>query len=100
MSDYKKMYFALFNSVTTAINQLQKAQQEGENTYIESGDVPFTVLQNHPEEKQEESDIILRPSAVEGKVKKVQGRFFRLHSHRFKQKYRPLAYTPSAHTTG
>ncbi|MCL2856507.1 MAG: hypothetical protein FWE19_02115 [Oscillospiraceae bacterium] len=35
MSDYKQMYFAMFNAVSNAIEILQKAQQAGEDAYIE-----------------------------------------------------------------
>ena len=34
MTDYKQMYFAMFNAVSDAIEVLQKAQQTGESTYI------------------------------------------------------------------
>lgn len=44
MVDYKKMYFALFNAVTTAINQLQDAQRKGESEYIEAQDISLTIL--------------------------------------------------------
>lgn len=44
MSDYKKMYFALFNAVTMAIEQLEDAQKRGEATYIESSDTPLTIF--------------------------------------------------------
>ena len=37
MPDYKKMYTALFNAMTDAIEKLQKAQIETEEIYI-SGD--------------------------------------------------------------
>ena len=36
MQEYKTMYFNLFNEVTKAIKILQKAQQDAEDTYIES----------------------------------------------------------------
>jgi len=38
MSDYKQMYFALFNAMSDAIVILQKAQQTGENSYIDEAD--------------------------------------------------------------
>jgi len=44
MTDYRKMYFALFNAVTTAIDQLQNAQREGEEVSIETGETPLVVL--------------------------------------------------------
>jgi hypothetical protein len=46
MPDYKKIYFELFNAVTTAINQLQNAQRKGEIAYIESEDAPLAILPN------------------------------------------------------
>ena len=51
MPDYKKMYFSLFNAVTTAIDQLQSAQRKGEDTYIESEDTPLTILPQPTNEK-------------------------------------------------
>lgn len=55
MADYKKMYFDLFNSVTDAIHNLQKAQQRAENAYIQSADAPVKPLhtskQNHKGDK-------------------------------------------------
>jgi len=38
MADYKTMYYKLFNSLSDAIEILQKAQQEGEDIYINSPD--------------------------------------------------------------
>ena len=38
MPDYKTMYKKLFGAVTEAIDILQKAQQETEEIYIESGE--------------------------------------------------------------
>jgi len=38
MADYKTMYYKLFNSLSDAIEILQKAQQEGEDIYIISPD--------------------------------------------------------------
>lgn len=35
MPNYKTMYLQLFNNITTAIEILQKAQQAGEDAYIE-----------------------------------------------------------------
>ena len=53
MPDYKKMYIALFNAVTTAIETLQDAQRKGEDTFIESNDAPLILL---PREVEDESD--------------------------------------------
>ena len=38
MPDYKEMYLQLFNSVTDAIELLQKAQQDAEESYISQGE--------------------------------------------------------------
>lgn len=38
MPDYQKMYLGLFNAVTDAIELLQKAQQQAEETYISEGE--------------------------------------------------------------
>ena len=35
--DYRAMYYRLFNRVSDAIEILQKAQQEGEDAFIEGG---------------------------------------------------------------
>ena len=51
MADYKKMYFALFNAVTAAINDLQDAQRNGESEYIETQDVSLTILPTSTDEK-------------------------------------------------
>ena len=51
MTDYKKMYFALFNAVTAAINDLQDAQRNGETEYIETQDVSLTILPTSADEK-------------------------------------------------
>jgi hypothetical protein len=54
MPDYKKMYFALFNAITVAVDQLQSAQRDGENTYIGSEDSPLVVLPDQENKKPEE----------------------------------------------
>jgi hypothetical protein len=36
MPDYRKMYFELFNKVTDVISELQQAQRDAEQLYIES----------------------------------------------------------------
>ncbi len=43
MPDYKAMYYKLFSRVTDAINILQKAQIEGEDTYIRNDDAPILI---------------------------------------------------------
>jgi hypothetical protein len=44
MPDYRKMYFMLFNAVTSAVEHLQNAQNEGEDTYVESEEIPLKIL--------------------------------------------------------
>lgn len=56
MPDYKKMYFSLFNAITTAIDQLQSAQRKGEDTYIESDDTPLTILPQLTDKKPEDDE--------------------------------------------
>lgn len=43
------MYFRLFNRVSEAIELLQSAQQESENSYIESKDEPTVYLVDMPD---------------------------------------------------
>lgn len=46
MPDYKSMYFRLFNRVSDAILILQAAQQEAENTFIESqNEAPLQLIE-------------------------------------------------------
>lgn len=47
MADYKKMYLDLFNSVTDAIHNLQKAQQRAEEAYMQSEETPLKPLQRN-----------------------------------------------------
>ena len=53
MPDYKKMYFELFNSVTNAIELLQKTQQAGEQRYIEGDKTALILLQNSNENSKQ-----------------------------------------------
>lgn len=52
MPDYEKMYFTLFNAVTTAIAQLQDAQRKSEEIYIESDELTTIIFQKLKDEKQ------------------------------------------------
>ncbi len=52
MTDYKKLYFHLFNSITDAIYILQKAQQEAEGCILESDDTPILTLIENGEQIQ------------------------------------------------
>ena len=38
MSNYKAMYFLLFNAITDAIEVLKKAQEQGEKVFIEENE--------------------------------------------------------------
>ncbi len=38
MTNYKKLYFQLFNAVTDAIDGLKQAQIDAEDAYIEDGE--------------------------------------------------------------
>ncbi|WP_018306967.1 hypothetical protein [Desulfitobacterium hafniense] len=58
----QKMYFALFNAVTTAINQLQDAQRKGESEYIEAQDISLTIL---PTSTDDETKTTKKPKATE-----------------------------------
>ncbi len=55
MPNYKKMYYELFHVVTTVIQQLQAAQRNGENTYIESEDIPLAILPDAKDKKPQVS---------------------------------------------
>ena len=52
MSDYKKMYFALFNAMTDAIEILQNAQLKTEEIY-ESGKEAVLIVLPHADQKDE-----------------------------------------------
>ena len=53
MADYKSMYYRLFNRVTDAIEILQAAQQEGENTFTEAQESPIIELAPPPKDDVE-----------------------------------------------
>ncbi len=52
MPDYKTMYFELFNKVSDAVNILQIAQQEGENSFIEGEDAKIVLIDNTDNDKK------------------------------------------------
>ena len=54
MPDFKAMYFSIYNKVTDAINILQKAQQEGEKSFVECEDVPIILFQNMDTDRNED----------------------------------------------
>lgn len=53
MPNYKKMYFDLFNAVTDSIHALQKAQQNGESSYIESETPILPIVSAKPEQEKQ-----------------------------------------------
>ena len=53
MPDYKKMYLALFNSITDTIETLQKAQQEVERLAIEADEPKLTILSSKLSSKED-----------------------------------------------
>lgn len=44
MPDYQKMYVGLFNKVTDMIEELQQAQRDAEQLYLDSADREPAVL--------------------------------------------------------
>ncbi|SHJ30742.1 hypothetical protein [Hespellia stercorisuis] len=56
MSNYKEMYFTLFQRVTVAINELQEAQQQMEEMYISSAHTNVSAVDTCKKEN-EKSDI-------------------------------------------
>jgi len=46
MTDYKSMYYLLFNEVTKVIEQLEKVQEKVEEMYLKSEDAPIVVLRD------------------------------------------------------
>lgn len=51
MADYQKMYVRLFNRVTDAIEELQQAQRDTEQLYLESAG-PELLVVNKANQKQ------------------------------------------------
>ncbi|MGI6160832.1 MAG: hypothetical protein ACOYJD_02265 [Christensenellales bacterium] len=45
MTDYKRMYFELFNSLTDVIAALQQAQQKAETLYIEASEPAIRLVE-------------------------------------------------------
>ncbi|MDR0906159.1 MAG: hypothetical protein LBN00_08325 [Oscillospiraceae bacterium] len=59
MPDFERMYYRLFNRVTDAIEQLQEAQKEAENYFIENSDrPPLQIAQTAPEREPSDSENI------------------------------------------
>jgi len=52
MMDFKNMYFKLFDQVTSAINILQWAQREGEESYICNYDPSIIQLFKNDDEEE------------------------------------------------
>ncbi|MDR0838885.1 MAG: hypothetical protein LBN99_04505 [Oscillospiraceae bacterium] len=51
MPDYKAMYYALFNSVTDAIEAFKKAQLEAEEAYMNADEPPILFISAEDSEK-------------------------------------------------
>ena len=58
MPNYEKMYHTLFNSVTNAIEILQKAQIEVENQYLDSCEIEDKTRKVIQLVKKEESEDV------------------------------------------
>lgn len=56
MADYKQMYITMFQSVTKAIELLQKAQSDAEEIYIAAENFKATVLGKRQETGETEPD--------------------------------------------
>lgn len=56
MPDYKKLYFALFNAVTTAVSLLQDARRDAEETYIAQEDAFLSLLPGRTTKEPEIGD--------------------------------------------
>jgi len=52
MIDFKASYYKIFNSVTDAVEILQTAQLDGEESYIESKDAEIVVLDKDRKEEE------------------------------------------------
>ena len=55
MPDYQKMYLGLFNKVTNVIEELQQAQRDTEQLYLESSDAEPLVLETEDKERAGQS---------------------------------------------
>ncbi len=51
MPNYQKMYAKLFNQVTDVIEQLQVAQRQTEQIFVESNDLELTIIKQSTEKK-------------------------------------------------
>ena len=51
MPDYQKMYLGLFNKVTNVIEELQQAQRDTEQLYLESSGPEPLVLETEDKER-------------------------------------------------
>jgi len=56
MTDYKSMYFRLFNSITDAVSILVEAQVECEKEYIKSTDANDTNVVKFPENDRDKKN--------------------------------------------
>lgn len=51
ITNYKEMYFLLFNKITDTIEDLQKIQQQAEEMYISQEEFSSTTTELLPKEK-------------------------------------------------
>ena len=51
MPNYQKMYAKLFNQVTDVIEQLQVAQRQTEQIFVDSDDLELTIVKQSTEKK-------------------------------------------------
>ena len=54
MTDFKNMYFKLFDQMTRAANILQWAQREGEEAYIDGDDPSIIQLFKNGDERKDD----------------------------------------------
>ena len=52
MADYQQMYLKLFNKVSDVIEELQQAQQETEELYIQGGGPELVALKPEKDESK------------------------------------------------
>jgi len=50
MTDYKEMYFLLFNKITDTIESLQEIQQQAEEIYIAQEEASSNTIKLSPKE--------------------------------------------------
>lgn len=51
MSDYKQMYYKLFNRITEIIEELKEIQQQAEEMYISNSDNKISIISSDKNHK-------------------------------------------------